>query len=157
MKNVYPFRFALVCSLFALLCIQCKESPKTESAADPGTAEMADAGAVTMEGVIAVHDEVMPKMKEISRLVAELKPMADSTEAGAPYLKAMTDLQGAYSSMMEWMRGFGDRFDHEEINQGKALTPEKQAWLEEEDVKVKAMRDEVEGSIAAAREVLGKE
>lgn len=173
MKIVFFRSFTLVFSFCFLLLSQCKENPKSESPEDRASekitestsaemtestsAETTDEGSVSMEDVIAVHDEVMPKMKEIGRLVAELKPMADSTEAGAPYLKAMTDLQAAYTSMMDWMKGFGDRFDYEEIQGKKPLTPEKQAWLEEEDVKVKAMRDQVNQSIAAARELLGKE
>ncbi len=149
MKFILTSRWMLYFGLFALLLTQCKEGPKTSPEAE--------ASGTQMEEVMAVHDEVMPKMSEISKLVAELKPMADSTEAGAPYLKAMKDLQAAHTSMMDWMKGFGDRFDHEEIMKGKTLTAQKQQWLEEEEVKVKAMRDEVEQSLAAARELLGKD
>ena len=134
-----------------LLMIQCKDAPEKAAASQkPETS-------AKMESVMAVHDEVMPKMGEIGKLVAELKPMADSTEAGAPYRKAMEDLQAAHTAMMDWMKGFGDRFDHEEIMQGKALSPQKQEWLEEEEAKVKAMRDQVEESLKAARELLDKE
>ena len=107
-----------------------------------------------MAEVVAVHDEVMPRMSEIGKLVAKLKPMADSTETGLPYLKAMQDLQDAHAAMMDWMKGFGDRFDYEEIMEGKPLNEQKQAWLEEEEIKVIAMRDQVSASIAAAEELL---
>lgn len=107
-----------------------------------------------MAEVVAVHDEVMPRMSEIGKLVAKLKPMADSTETGLPYLKAMKDLQDAHAAMMDWMKGFGDRFDYEEIMEGKPLNEQKQAWLEEEEIKVIAMRDQVSASIAAAEELL---
>ena len=149
MKFILTSRWMLFLGLFSLLLTQCKEGPKTSPEAE--------ASGTQMEEVMAVHDEVMPKMNEISKLVAELKPMADSTEAGAPYLKAMKDLQAAHTSMMDWMKGFGDRFDHEEIMKGKALTAQKKEWLDEEEIKVKAMRDEVEQSLAAARELLGKD
>ncbi|WP_238528105.1 hypothetical protein [Robiginitalea biformata] len=107
-----------------------------------------------MEEVIAVHDEVMPEMKTIANLVAELKPLADSTGQDSQYAVAMQDLQAAHQSMMDWMQGFGNRFDHEEIMKGKALSQEKQAWLAEEQEKVEAMRNQVLGSIERAREVL---
>lgn len=103
---------------------------------------------------MAVHDEVMPKMSKIGNLVGQLKPIADTTAADSEYHKAMTDLQAAHKSMMDWMKGFGDRFDSEEILKGKALTPEKKQWLDEEEIKVKAMRDQVNSSIEFAEKLL---
>jgi len=107
-----------------------------------------------MEQVMAIHDSVMPEMSTISRLVGQLKPLADSTQAGQTYQKAMVDLQEAHTAMMDWMKGFGDRFDHEEIMKGKELSAEKQQWLKEEEVKVKQMAEQVKGSIARARALL---
>lgn len=107
-----------------------------------------------MQRVMAIHDSVMPEMGTISRLVAQLKPLADSTETGQAYQKAMGDLQEAHTAMMDWMKGFGDRFDHDEIMKGAELSPEKQEWLKEEEVKVKAMADQVNGSIARAKALL---
>ncbi len=107
-----------------------------------------------MEQVIAIHDSVMPEMNTISRLVGRLKPLADSTETGQPYRKAMEDLQEAHTAMMDWMKGFGDRFDHAEIMEGKELSAEKQEWLKEEEEKVKEMADMVNRSIARARDLL---
>ncbi len=109
-----------------------------------------------MEEVMAIHDEVMPEMSTISKLVAELKPLADSTATGQEYDKAMKDLQAAHKSMMDWMGGFGKRFDHDEIMEGKALSEEKQMWLLEEEIKVKAMRDQIKISIAQAQALLEK-
>ncbi|TRZ45802.1 hypothetical protein [Robertkochia solimangrovi] len=109
-----------------------------------------------MKRVIAIHDEVMPQMTKLTKLVGELKPLADSTETGAPYQKAMTDLQESHELMMSWMKGFGDRFTHEEILQGKELSPEKEIWLDEEEIKVKEMRDKVNESVANAEKLLSK-
>jgi hypothetical protein len=107
-----------------------------------------------MEQVMAVHDSVMPEMSTISRLVAQLKPLADSTETGQTYQQAMEDLQEAHTAMMDWMKGFGERFNHDEIMKGKELSPEKQRWLKEEEVKVKEMADKVKGSISRAKALL---
>ena len=106
---------------------------------------------------MAIHDEVMPEMSPLSKLVAQLKPMADSTEAGRPYQKAMKDLQNSHKAMMDWMAGFGNRFDSEEIMKGKALTPEKEKWLLEEEEKVKALKEQINSSIAQAQELLGSD
>ncbi|MEJ2584209.1 MAG: hypothetical protein P8Z38_03945 [Robiginitalea sp.] len=107
-----------------------------------------------MERVMAVHDSVMPEMSTISRLVGQLKPLADSTETGQAYQKAMEDLQEAHTAMMDWMKGFGDRFNHDEIMKGKELTPEKQEWLKEEEIKVRDMADKVTRSIEQAKALL---
>ncbi|RKN83139.1 hypothetical protein [Ulvibacterium marinum] len=135
--------------LFAVLAmaISCKEDKK--SMANPNTEQM--------EKVMAIHDEVMPKMGIIGKLVAELKPKVDSTEMGIHYEKAMKDLQASHQSMMDWMRGFGDRFDSDEILNGKALTEQKQKWLDEEEVKVKALKEEINSSIERAQAVLKKQ
>ena len=136
-----PFYTLIALLSVGLLSLGCKgETPPSESN--------------KMAEVIAVHDEVMPKMSEIGKLVAQLKPMADSSETGLPYLKAMRDLQDAHAAMMDWMKGFGDRFDYEEVMEGKPLSPEKIAILKDEEVKVKAMRDLVLQSINSAEKIL---
>ena len=54
----------------------------------------------------------------------------------------------------EWMKGFGDRFESDEIMKGKKLTKEKQRFLDEEEVKVKALRDKMNTSIENAEALL---
>ena len=110
-----------------------------------------------MEQVVAIHDSVMPRMSEIGRLVGRLKPLADSTAKGERYQQAMEDPQEAKTAMMDWMAGFGERFDHDEIMKGKELSEQKQVWLREEEVKVKAMADQVKSSIAAAEALLAEQ
>lgn len=110
-----------------------------------------------MQEVMAVHDEVMPKMGTISKLVAQLKPLADSTETGMKYQTAMQDLQAAHRSMMDWMQGFGEKFDSDEILNGKELTEEKEAWLLEEEKKVYRLKEDINGSIERAQKLLDKD
>ncbi|WP_340199665.1 hypothetical protein [Ascidiimonas sp. W6] len=107
-----------------------------------------------MQQVMAVHDEVMPKMGTISKLVEELKSKTGDSIKGADYEKAMKDLQNAHKAMMDWMKGFGERFDHEEILKGKPLNDEKKEWLNEEEVKVEAMKEKVNTSIQNAENLL---
>ncbi|MGB6151148.1 MAG: hypothetical protein WBG48_04085 [Pricia sp.] len=111
-----------------------------------------------MNEVMAVHDEVMPKMGQLGKLVGELKAMAnDSTDIGKQYREARIDLQEANEAMMDWMQGFGDRFTPDEILNGKELTPQKQLWLDEEEEKVEALREQINSSIEKAQKLLEKE
>jgi len=103
---------------------------------------------------MAIHDEVMPKMGKLGRMVGELKAKVDTTEAGMAYEKAMRDLQDSHKAMMDWMQGFGDRFDSDEILNGKGLTEQKQEWLNEEEEKVKALREQINSSIEKAENLL---
>lgn len=138
-------KFILLSILTIGILISCKEEKKQLK------------GPTQMEEVMAVHDEVMPKMGTIGKLVGELNGIADSTETGLKYEAAKKDLQAAHKSMMDWMQGFGNRFDSDEILKGKKLTEEKQGWLNEEEDKVKALQEEINSSIEGAKALLGKE
>ena len=128
-------------SFLTLATLSCKENKKGEEPTQ-------------MENVMAIHDEVMPKMGTIGKLVGELKSKVDTTEAGKQYEKAMRDLQKANQSMMDWMQSFGNRFDSNEILEGKELTEQKQKWLDEEEENVKALREEINSSIEKAETLL---
>ena len=106
--------------------------------------------------VMDIHDEVMPKMSKLGRLVGKLKGIEDSTEIGLQYKEARVALQDANKAMMDWMKQFGGKFKYDEIHKGKALTEQKLIWLDEEEVKVKALRDQINSSIARAEQLLGK-
>jgi hypothetical protein len=107
-----------------------------------------------MQEVIAVHDSVMPKMGQIGQLISQLKPLADSTTNDSRYQDAISDLQQANTAMMDWMQGFGDRFDYAEIQEGKTLSAQKSEWLDEELVKVKEMARAMNESISQAESLL---
>jgi len=141
MKKLFSI---LICTVL-FLSFSCKEEKK------------APEGSSQMEEVMAIHDEVMPKMGTIGKLVGDLKAKVDSTEMGRKYEVAMKDLQEANTAMMDWMKDFGDRFNHEEILEGKELTEEKQQWLDEEEEKVKEVKEKINGSIARAEALLAKD
>ncbi len=132
----------VICLLALLVSISCKQEKNT------GTEP------TQMEKVMIIHDEVMPKMGKLSKLVSELKEKVDTTETGRKYEMAMKDLQKANKSMMDWMMVFGDRFDSDEILNGKELTAEKQAWLNEEEEKVVALKEQINSSIEKAEALL---
>lgn len=110
-----------------------------------------------MERVIAIHDEVMPKMGTIGKLISALEPKIDSLATETQYKDAKDNLEEAYTYMMDWMKGFGDRFDSDEILEGKILSEQKEAWLIEEEEKVNIMRDKINNSISRAKALLKEE
>lgn len=114
------------------------------------------AGQTQMKKVMAIHDEIMPKMGELASLTAELKAKVDTTDTGMVYEAAMKDLQNANTAMMDWMGDFGKRFDYKEIMEGEALSAEKQEWLKEEEQKVLKLQEQFNTGIANAKELLGK-
>ena len=132
-------------AILALTFISCKQEKKEESTP------------TQMQEVMAVHDEVMPKMSTINSLIKKLEVKIDTTETGIKYEKAMQDLQAANKTMMDWMVGFGEKFDSDEIMKGKALTDEKKKWLDEEEIKVNAMKEQINSSIKNAEILLGVE
>lgn len=109
-----------------------------------------------MERVMAIHDEVMPKMGILAKYTAELKAKVDTTEMGKEYEIAMKELQNANKSMMDWMMGFGNRFDSDEILNGKELSEQKKEWLDEEEIKVNQLKEVINTSLKKAESLLEK-
>lgn len=138
---------SLIAVVFLISNISCKDEKKADENASKNQ----------MAKVMAIHDEVMPKMSVMGKMVGELSSKEDSTELGLQYKNARKGLQDAHKAMMDWMQGFGNRFDSDEILNGKALTPQKQSWLDEEEVKIKALREQINTSIANAEKLLGTE
>jgi hypothetical protein len=136
-------KIALLVVVGFLFITSCKEEKRNEEASQ-------------MEQVMAIHDEVMPKMGQLGKLVGQLKPMADSLGTDSPQAKAMRDLQDANKAMMDWMQGFGNKFEPEEIMEGQELSEEKKLWLNEEETKVKEVKEKINSSIANAEALLEK-
>lgn len=107
-----------------------------------------------MQEVLAIHDEVMPKMGTIGSLIDQIDEKIKNSDSLDVLVKASQDLKDSHTGMMDWMKGFGERFDSDEILKGKALTAEKQGYLDEEEIKIKALRDQMNSSIQNAQELL---
>jgi hypothetical protein len=132
-------KLILILSIIIAVAHSCKDQNKENS---------------QMKDVMAIHDEVMPKMGTISQLVSELDEKITNDTSSNDYITAKEELKAAHKSMMDWMKSFGDRFDGDEILNGKALTEEKQKWLDEEEAKVKALKDQINSSIKQAQDLL---
>ena len=131
----------IVSALFVTVLFSCKESTKAETPTQ-------------MQQVIAVHDEVMPKMGHIGKLIAQLEDKIEETDTPEAYMQARKDLREANIAMMDWMKTFGDSFDGEEIMKGKALSEEKQNVLNQQEAAVKVLRDQINTSIENAENLL---
>jgi len=136
-------QFLLLASLLLTLSFSCKN----ENKAVPQEKTQ-------MQEVIAIHDEVMPKMETIGKLIGQIEDKIKATDTPEAFMKARQDLRDSNKAMMDWMMRFGDRFDGEEIMKGKTLSEEKQQLLDEEETKIKALRDQMNTSIKNAEELL---
>ena len=140
---------ALVLSLILVLTVSCDKKPSQE----------AQAFNSAFKDVMAVHDEVMPKMNEMGKLSTELKAKVDTTEAGKTYQKALDSLGNAHTLMMTWMEDFSNKFPYAEDRlKGKSTEQilEDIEALKNEKKKVDAVRDAVNGSINNAKTVLAE-
>ncbi|MFO7720090.1 MAG: hypothetical protein R6W85_06600 [Gillisia sp.] len=108
--------------------------------------------------VIAVHDEVMPKMGELSGLSQKLKQRIDSSQTSSViYEKGIEDLENSYDFMMEWMRDFSEEFVKDQTPFEELSNEERKAKiaaLQEEVTSVNKLRDEINGSIERAKELI---
>ena len=107
-----------------------------------------------MQQVIDIHDEVMERMPTLGKLIHKLKPLADTTEEGETYQKAIDDLKASNTTMINWMQGLGERFTADEMLKGKALSKEKEEWLIEERKKIEALKEQTNSSIQQAEKLL---
>ncbi len=130
-----------------LLIVSCNQLSKEEQEFDD-----------LMQKVIDVHDEVMPKMGEMSSLIKNLEAKIDTTSTGQTYANAQKKLKDSYDFMMNWMSDFSNKFPHNEN-----VTPEdeekfnlKLEILREEKIEVNKLRDQINASIDNAKKLLEK-
>jgi len=97
-----------------------------------------------------VHDEVMPKLSQISdlkgRIEEQMNASVDSITV-ASWTALMEDLDAADEAMWVWMRQFNS--DLEELPLAEVLE-----YLQEEQKKIDGVADMINGSIAKAEERL---
>jgi len=128
-----------------VLCISCNQLSEEEQQFD-----------ILMQKVIDVHDQVMPKMSEISTLIKQLEPKIDTTSLGKSHGQAQQDLKNSYDFMMDWMADFSEKFpqNEEKMDTEKVLSQLK--MLKEEEIEVGKLRDQINSSIQRAKELLAQ-
>lgn len=108
--------------------------------------------------VIGIHDEVMPRMGELVKLRKQLKEKINEWTADsaghasqiANFSHRVADLDSADKAMMDWMHEYNGGqgiYDHEEI----------MAYLNEEKVKITAVKDFMNASMESAKKSLAEE
>ena len=137
------FKSALLLS-FTFLAVSCAEdtSAKKEKYEE------------LFHQVLDVHDEVMPKMGDISELSKKLNAIADTSSTAEKYLEAKQKLKEADKLMMDWMHSFSDEFvkNKAEIKKmNNEQLQEKIEDLQEELGDVRAMQEAINSSIEKAR------
>ena len=104
------------------------------------------------DSVIAVHDEVMPKMSYISELKGQLEERMNATDdslAVAAWQELMVNLDVADEAMWVWMRQFNSDFE------GVALD-EALNYLKSEQEKIDEVARKINEAIKEAEENLAK-
>ena len=103
------------------------------------------------DSVMAVHDEVMPKMGELRRTRKDLMLQADSI-IGSDSLKATAlseaanEIATANENMMIWMRNYQDDYE--------GTDEEVLAYLKEQMVAIQKVKDDMEASLAKGKQAL---
>lgn len=137
----------------------CGESKKDNSNATSETqvvdGKSTDAAqSEQMLRVMAVHDELMPKMSVIGRLANRINNTISEGEVDAEKQQVIEQLQSANKSMMRWMGSFGKDFSSEEILNGVEMTPEKQRALDRHEKNVLRLKEEMEKAIADGNAIM---
>ena len=138
MKNLF------VALTLVLAFISCKEKETKEEPQGPSK----------MEQVVAIHDELMPKMSEIGAIIAKLEANIDSTNVDSVKVRAVAELKMANESMMTWMKSFGSAFESDEIMNGAALSDEKTKILDAFEISANELRNQMESAIKNAMSAL---
>lgn len=135
---------------FAMVILSCKTN-STDNQTDTSNENKQ---AKLYQEVISGHDEVMPKLQDISALmekletkIGELEKVAGSEESLTELRNQMEALDNADELMMNWMRNFTAKYDGWE--EDRIIK-----YLEEEKEKIKEVGIEVNQSIERARELL---
>lgn len=108
-------KVALQLSLVLLVSfgfIACEEDPQKKE-----IAELQEEFDAKMKETIAIHDEAMPKMGEISNTLQKLEVVQEELDQ-EEYLRTTEYIEKAHNQMMQWMKDFSNTFDKEEINSG---------------------------------------
>lgn len=102
--------------------------------------------------VLAIHDEVMPKMGELRKTRMALEALADSIvvsdSARAETLNSLaSDIAAANEGMMQWMRAYEPEFE--------GTDEEIETYLNEQKIAVAKVRDDMNESLESGKEALG--
>lgn len=146
-------KFLAFCFLtLTLAFVSCKDDNKQKEGSQQ---EQVDDSSAQMKEVMAIHDEVMPKMSQLNAMMVKMESEVDSTTArGQEAAAIVLELQDASKGMFTWMKDFSQGFTTEEIMEGAELSAEKKERLNQEEEKVRIVREKINGSLEKAKNFL---
>jgi predicted transcriptional regulator len=101
------------------------------------------------EEVMTIHDDVMPKISDISKLRRKIrKDKQESIES----LQHITDLEKADDAMMDWMSDFQKYKTYND-----STKESKMKYLNNEKLRIQSVSDQMYGSIESAKKYLNEE
>lgn len=117
------------------------------------TKEGTDLGDLKAE-VMAIHDEVMPKIGELRRARKDLMLQADSiveSDSSRAFMlnEIAVEIESANESMMEWMRAFEPEFE--------GTDEEIETYLEEQKKSIQKVKDDMEDALKKGMDALTAE
>lgn len=135
--------------LSILLLMACSTSTQKEERSSEAASDLS----VLKEEVLAIHDEVMPKMGDLRRARKNLLLQADSLMESDPDRAAMLttiadELDAANGGMMVWMRGYEPDYDSTETATW--------AYFESQKVSVQRVKEDMLNSLAKAKQAMGQ-
>ncbi|MCB0845689.1 MAG: hypothetical protein KDE26_20705 [Bacteroidetes bacterium] len=143
MKQYLPLYFITVLIGLVVAC-------QSETNKEPNAAQLA-------EEVMAIHDEVMPKMSQIFYLKDSLNKymnhwdsLGENPEKITQFKEAVRALEQGDKMMMNWMRGY--KMPKEGDN-----SPETIGYLQMEKEKVEKMRDTIHSALEKTQQLLADE
>ena len=119
--------------------------------------DIKESNEILKKEVIAIHDEVMPKMDELKKLKKDILQKSEELSADSVAMSGeieklnaiSADLDSAFEGMFVWMRQF--KSTYEEMTEDEIET-----YLLDQKIKVQKVNDEIKTSIEAAKTELEK-
>ena len=138
-------RFFFILSLLFTVCISaCKQDPNK-------------AFEELRKEVLAKHDEVMPKMGELSNYISQVEILEKQEEDSRKIIQIKQlkkQLTFANDLMMRWMQRHSKLFPYGVVydyNKDKNLFEEKRKALEQQNLKIEQVQDAFERSLNQAK------
>lgn len=156
-------KYILFVLAISLLAYACSEKQQNHEHEHHHTETTGNARVDSLkQQVMAVHDEIMPKMDEIMSLrisaqqeikqqdsLTKVNPKLEDTHQKQQLDSLLTQLDDADEAMMHWMQEFD--------SQMKAKSDEEKiTYLKSEQDKINAVKDQMLGSISKGKQLLKK-
>lgn len=150
-QNIAVLTFCVM----VVLNVGCQQ--KKDSSAEAGEPVDSDEIGLLKKEVMAIHDEVMPKMNDMYKLKSSLKEKL-SDSAAAPTAKtdmasAVNKLDSAHNGMMRWMRQYHMQADS--VDSSEMTQEERRAFYEQEMERIRRVREDMLDAIEKAQKLTG--